>query len=297
MTSGIDGAGAVGRVVGLWRFPVKSFQGEPATTLTLTHTGVVGDRQWAVIDLDTGRALSAKTVPALLEAAAATVGTGAGDGAGEGDGVEVTLPDGTVARAGDPEADAALSAWLGRPVALRHAADPNVGGDRPVTYEMTFDPPDDEAELVDIPVPDGSYVDLFAVHVLTTTSLATVAAARPEGDWDIRRFRPNVLVETPPAPAAALGYPEDAWVGRRVRIGTGGAGLDVVMRTMRCALPLRPQPAFADVTRSAPALPRDVDIFRTLSAIHDNDLGAYAAVAEPGAIGLGDELVVAAADL
>jgi uncharacterized protein len=278
----------VGRVAGLWRFPVKSFQGEPLTTLTLTPAGVVGDRQWAAIDLDTGRALSAKTVPALLEVVAAT--TGEGDGVGFG--VEVTLPDGTVARAGDPEADAALSAWLGRPVALRHAGDTRGDGDQPVTYEMTFDPPDDEAELVDIPVPDGSYVDLFAVHLLTTTSLATVTAARPDGNWDIRRFRPNVLVETA---ALADGFPEDAWVGRRVGLGAGGAGLDVVMRTMRCALPLRPQPAFADATRSAPALPRDVDIYRTLSAVHDNDLGAYAAVAEPGDVRLGDEVVVSAA--
>jgi uncharacterized protein YcbX len=281
MTSGRETT--AGTVAGLWRFPVKSFQGEAATRLTITPAGVEGDRQWAVVDLATGRALSAKTVPALLEGVAVTTG----------EGVRLTLPGGPAVMAGGPGCDEALSAWLGRPVAIRPA------GDAPTSYEMTFDPPNDDAELVDIPMPESSFVDLFAVHLLTTASLATVAAARPAGDWDIRRFRPNVVVEATGAasprggrPGDGGGFPEDAWVGHHLVVG--GARLHVAMRTMRCALPLRAQPAAP--AAGSPPLPRDVDVYRTLASLHDNDLGAYAEVAEAGQVAVGDPVQLVTGD-
>jgi hypothetical protein len=258
------------RVAALWRFPVKSLQGEAAPTLAIGPTGVDGDRAWAILDPATGRALSAKTVPALLEASAASV-------AGE---VRVTLPGGTTLVAGEPGADATLSAWLGRPVTLV-AAEAEAGGE-PVSYDMAFDPPDDEGEVVAIPMPPDRFVDLTPVHLLTTGSLATAAGAYPGGDWDVRRFRPNVLVE-----AAGGEYPEDAWVGRDLAVGD--ARLHVAQRTVRCALPLRAQPALA----GAGPLPRDVEVFRTLARIHDNHLGVYAEVAAPGTVAVGDAVTPA----
>ena len=260
-----------GRVAALWRFPVKSLQGEAARALAFGPNGVDGDRAWAIVDPASGRALSAKTVPALLDASAATVG-------GE---VRLTLPGGATLTAGEPGADAALSAWLGRPVTLTAAADAAPDAE-PVSYDMTFDPPDDDAELVPIPMPADRFVDLLPVHLLTTGSLATAAGAYPGGDWDVRRFRPNVLVE-----AAGGDYPEDAWVGRDLAVG--GARLHVALRTVRCALPLRAQPARA----GAGALPRDVEVFRTLARIHDNHLGAYAEVAAAGTVAVGDPVTPA----
>ena len=94
------------RVVSLWRFPVKSMQGEELATATIDELGIEGDRQWALVDLGTGLALTARRVPELLYATARLVG----------ENVEITLPDGTVATD-----DAALSAWLGRDIELRHA--------------------------------------------------------------------------------------------------------------------------------------------------------------------------------
>jgi MOSC domain-containing protein len=264
--SAIDMTNA-GVVAGVWRYPVRSLQGERATSIRLAPgpTGVDGDRRWAIVDDASGRVLSGKTVPELLGAGAATV---------EGR-VHVTLPDGATLVAGEPGCDGALSGWLGRAVRLVPAAGTTT------SYDMTFDPPNDEADLVEIPMPEGSFVDLAPVHVLTTGSLATAAATHPEGDWDVRRFRPNVLVE-----ATGGDFPEDAWVGHTV--AAGDAELAVMLRTVRCALPLRAQPGGP----YGRPLARDVGVFRALTAIHDNHLGAYAEVARGGTVAVGDPVRV-----
>jgi uncharacterized protein YcbX len=275
--------GVCGVVAGLWRFPVKSLQGEAVDALTFVAPGpgaaggAADDRAWGVVDVATGRVLSAKTVPALLEAAAV---------ARPGGGVVVTLPDGTTVGDEDrPACDRALSAWLGRDVELRSARATDAGDAGPVAYDMTFDPPNDDAELVPIDTPAGSFVDLCGAHVLTTGALAAMAAAAPGSDWSVRRFRPNVLVDTGPAGGREPGgVPEDAWVGRRLALGT--AALDVVMQTVRCALPLRAQPAGPGP--GEPALGRDVGLYRTMAAEHANHLGVYAEVAAAGTVRVGD---------
>jgi uncharacterized protein YcbX len=258
----------VATVSELWRFPVKSLQGAPADRLEVGALGIRGDRAWALVDPTSGHTLSAKTVPALLDAFA----TEDGDGR-----VVVTLPDGARVEAGADGADATLSAWLGRDVALRPAA-PGV-----TSYEMTFDPPDDSAERFEIPSPDGTFFDLAALHLLTTNSLDACAREYPQGAWDRRRFRPNVLATAD----GAEGFPEDAWVGHAVQVG--GATFDVLMRTVRCAMPLRAQPGHPD----GQALGRDVGIYRTMSAQHENHLGVYASVREPGPIAVGDGITLA----
>lgn len=106
------------QVAELWRYPVKSMQGERLDAVEIGLQGVAGDRQWAVVDGTTGLALTARREPQLLFAAARLDGP---------DAVVVELPDGTVAD------DRALSAWLGRPVTLRRA------GRERGTYEIALD--------------------------------------------------------------------------------------------------------------------------------------------------------------
>jgi len=96
------------RVVELWRYPVKSLQGEQLDSVSVSRDGLEGDRRFAIYDLDTGFGLTGRRVPELLFASARLRDDGA---------AEITLPDGTTA--GDDEA---LSEWLGRPVTLRSAA-------------------------------------------------------------------------------------------------------------------------------------------------------------------------------
>lgn len=249
----------VGTVRELWCYPVKSMQGGQVDALDVTPTGVVGDRRWALVD-DRGHLLSAKRRKELLLAAAV-------DG-----GDAVALPDGAVVALADADASDRLSAWLGQAVEVRALADAGS-----LTFEMTFDPPDDDAEYYEIPAPPGSFLDLAAVHLVHGATLAACADARPDLDWSVRRFRPNVVLD------GELDRPfgEQAWVGSHLSFSSG-LRLSVQMATVRCAMPLRAQPG---------GIEREPEIFRALSELNTeipNHLGLYLQVAEPGAVQVGD---------
>src|SRR5438477_10632102 len=102
-------------VTQLWRYPVKSMQGAQFESGQLGVSGFDGDRRWGVVDEESGKVLSAKTVAELLEASARLCE--------DGESVEVTLPTGATFVGGSPDGDAALSAWLGRPVRLERASE------------------------------------------------------------------------------------------------------------------------------------------------------------------------------
>lgn len=248
----------LGSLAACWRYPVKSLQGGRVERLVIGPSGVDGDRTHAVIDPETGHLLSAKRVSALLQGAA--------------DDERITLPDGQVLRFDDPAVDDVLSDWLGRRV---HLADEEEAGER--SYEMTFDPPNDDAEYYEIPAPPGTFLDLAPVHLVTTATLAGCAAARPDLDWDVRRFRPNLVLDVDVEP-----FGEQAWIGHQVAVG------DVVLAvdgpTVRCAMPLRPQPG---------GLAKEPGIFQALSELNElapNHLGLYCSVAEPGTVAVGDRV-------
>ncbi len=195
------------QVAELWRYPVKSLQGERLTTVDVGPEGLAGDRQWALFDVATGYGLTARRVPDLLFLS----GRLRADGH-----VEVVLPDGTVT-----SDDAVLSDWLGRSVALRAATD--------APGERRYENPHEVGEA-------GEYDwDAFsgargAFHDSSRIRVSLVSTDTL-GTWDRRRFRANVVLE---------GAGEDALVGRRVRLG--GAELDVVKQVGRCVMVTRPQP-------------------------------------------------------
>jgi uncharacterized protein YcbX len=239
-------------VAELWRFPVKSMQGAPFTSGDLGPSGFEGDRRWGVVDQESGKVLSAKTVGELLLAFADLDDDG---------GVTVTLPSGDAFSGGSPEGDELLSSWLGREVRLEKASE-----SVPRSYRMQYpDPTDPDEKWVEFPCPPGTYFDGTPVHVLSEASL---------GEWDVRRFRPTVLVSMD-----GDGYPEDAWNGGR--IGIGGAVVQSVMLTPRCVMPTRAQPG---------GLERDKSIAQTLKAEHGLNLGLYCVVVSPGPVAVGDSV-------
>lgn len=257
----------VGRVVALNRYPVKSMQGHRPDAVTFDGSGMVGDRRWALVDRATDKVLSAKRVGALLEASAANDGTDAGA-------PTITLPDGRTIEPGDPRTDATLSDWLGRDVTLAHA---EAAGGR--AYEMSFNVDDEDDGVFEVPTPPERFVDLCAIHVLTTASLATMAAAHPEGDWDPDRFRPSVLIETGPG---LEGLVENGWMDDPVTIGA--VVVTPVMPTIRCVMTTRAQPTHG--------LGRDLAVVRTVAAHNDGNLGLYGAIATTGTVRLGDPVRV-----
>jgi uncharacterized protein len=262
-------------VTDAWVYPVKSFQGLAVDTIEVRTAGIAGDRRWGIVPDGAGKVLSAKREPALLDARV----TGNGNGTGSADGETLVLPDGTTVAASSPEVHAVLSAWLGRAVRLC-STDESDG----LAYEMTFDPPDDDAELFDIPVPPGTFLDYAPVHLITTATLSGCATARPDLDWDVRRFRPNLLIDVD-GPT----FLEDTWAGHQVRIGD--VVLSIMQPTVRCAMPLRAQPALGD----APALERQPELYRAMTELNTtfpNHLGVYAGVTTPGTIRVGDTVEV-----
>jgi uncharacterized protein YcbX len=195
------------RVLELWRYPVKSLQGELLTSAAIGPDGIDGDRRWALFDLDTGFGLTARRVPDLLFASGRLLPDG---------GVEVVLPDGVAT-----SDDEVISAWLGRRVSLRRAGE--VPG-RP-RYES---PDDDEAPAPtrwhDWEGAPGSFHDNADGRVSLVTSGSL-------GDWHQRRFRSNVVLD---------GDSDAALVGERVQLGT--VRLAVNDPIPRCVMVTRPQP-------------------------------------------------------
>jgi uncharacterized protein len=244
-------------VTQLWRYPVKSMQGAQFESGELGVSGFGGDRRWGVVDEESGKVLSAKTVAELLQASARLCE--------DGESVEVTLPTGAMFVGGTPEGDAALSAWLDRPVRLERASK-----SVPRSYRMQFpDPTDPDSPWVEFPCPPGTFFDGTSVHMLSDSSL---------GEWDVRRFRPTVLVSIEDSDSS---YPEDEWNGSSISVGD--AVVRSVMLTPRCAMPMRAQPGGLD---------KDPSIGRTLKREHGLNLGLYCEVASGGAVAVGDSVSV-----
>nr|WP_269091172.1 MOSC domain-containing protein [Actinopolymorpha cephalotaxi] len=122
-----------------------------------------------------------------------------------------------------------------------------------------------------------SHFDELPVSVLTTATLDWIRAAVPDVPVDERRFRPNLLVRTPPGCPPFL---EDGWSGREARIGT--VGLTFVRSCERCVM----------VNAAQPSLPHSSDVLRAIAAAHDNCLGVLATVAAAGSITIGDTVVL-----
>src|SRR4051794_37673459 len=95
-------------VVGLWRYPVKSLQGEPLDAAGVEGDGLVGDRRWGLRDQRTGKALTARRRPELLGARASY----------DDDEPGITLPGGGTVVGPGPRSDRQLSEWLASPVSL-----------------------------------------------------------------------------------------------------------------------------------------------------------------------------------
>jgi MOSC domain-containing protein len=233
------------RVAEIWRYPVKSLQGERLESTAIERFGLVGDRQWGLLDVGTGFVLTARREGRLLFASARLTDSRP----------VVTLEDGTAA-----SDDAALSAWLGRPVQLV-PADGRVG-----RYEASLDRYRDDAPWTSWEGPEGSFHDSGQTQV-------SLVSRDSLGEWDRRRFRFNLVLD---------GGPDASLVGSSLAIGT--ASLVVVKRISRCVMTTRPQPG---------GIARDLNVLRTIVADRDGCLGIGALVASPGTVRVGDEVAIA----
>jgi uncharacterized protein YcbX len=277
----------------IWIHPVKSMVGGTATSVVLDELGAVGDRIWAVRDLDSGGIRGAKKIGGLMRLGARRLDP---EARGYDDVVEIEFPDGRRFTSDDPDIDAALSEELGRRVTLQHLrpADDldHYRRGRPDSDDVMAElrsifGRDDDEPLPDLgqfpPVimefesPPGTYYDCWPLMIMTTSALRSLANAVPDSVIDVRRFRPNFVIDT----GDEVGHPEFDWTGRRMAIGT--AEIEFIGPCPRCVM----------VTRAVnDDVPEDRAVLRHIVRDLDQNVGAYARIIKPGTFSVGDSAVL-----
>ena len=245
--------------------------GEELNAADVTERGLLGDRAYALVDQATGKVASAKHPQKwgrLFDCRAVYVEPLKANQALPS--VRITLPDGTLFSSDEPDADRLLSHLFGRAVNLR------VPAPKAPTLEEYWPDMDGLAHretVTDEPMPPETFFDLAVVHLLTTATMDRLRELYPQGRFEVRRFRPNIVV----APAAEKGFVEDGWVGRTLEIGAE-VRLSVTGPCPRCVMTTLPQ---GD-------LPADLGILRTVARHNQVNVGVYAAVLRGGRILRGD---------
>jgi uncharacterized protein YcbX len=254
----------IGTVGGLWRYPVKSMRGESLREAWVTERGIAGDRVWAVRELERGGIMSARTFPSLLGLRAYYEGEPAAEPAAI---IKIELPDGGRILPDDPEAPAIVSNLVRRRVSFERVRTERLS---PAELEAIM-----RGEAYP---PHRDFFDEEVLHLVATGTLGFMRGLQPGSDFDPRRFRANVYVDTGDD---AEGFIEDRWldgvleIADQVRI--------VGMRpAIRCAMTTHPQQG----------LPHDVNILRTAWQHHEAYVGVFAAVGAPGRIRLKDPVVL-----
>jgi len=291
----------VGTIAELWRFPVKSMRGERLESADVTVGGVFGDRAYALIDTETGKVVSAKSVnrfPDLFGCQATFVESPRSGR--EVPAVGISFPDGTSVTSDAGDVDRVLSAYFKRDVTLARAAPEDFTIDQYHPDVENLDPAGHRDTVVaqklgaaffaeaglPSPVEAGSFFDLFPVTVLTTSTLARLSELGPQSRFDARRFRMNMIVDT-----SEPGFPENDWIGHELGMGEE-VRLGVAMPDPRCVM----------TTLAQDDLSKDTEILRTLAQhnrIQVGDVGrfpcagVYAVVAAPGTVRTGDRVKLA----
>jgi uncharacterized protein YcbX len=258
-----------GRVATMWRYPVKSMQGEELNAAEVTTAGLLGDRRFAVVDQATGKVAGAKNPckwPGFFYFRSGYVTPPAGGA--ELPAVRITMPDGASATTRDTELPTLLSAALGREVTLSAGLDVAMAEDHVV----------DTDEVVTWELPHGTFFDSAPLHLVTTATLDSLRSLYPAGRFEPRRFRPNIIVTTPPE---AAGFVENDWVGCDLAIGPQ-VRLRITMTTGRCVM----------TTLAQGDLPHDRGILRAAVEHNGAQVGVYAQVLAGGRASRGDAVSV-----
>jgi len=262
----------------LWRYPVKSMMGEELNSAIITANGVLGDRAYALLDLEINKIVSAKNpkkwpdifsfharyieVPMLEKAITP---------------VWITLPDGNIISSDQADAEQLLSIALNRSISLSNKA-PQQASLEQYWPEYEGENTEISDEAISGAADEGSFFDYACLHILTTASLTALQQFYPGGHLEARRFRPNLIIATDPE---QTGFIENDWVGKTLTIGD--VKLLITDPCPRCVMP----------TLAQGDLAKDAKILRTIAenTVHvpfaDKALpsvGVYAKVIQTGVI-------------
>src|SRR6266496_3442465 len=265
----------LGSVVSLWRYPVKSMMGEELNATEVTERGLLRDRAYAVVDSSDGKVATAKNPrkwPNLFDFRAAFIEPPRASP--NMPPVRITLPDGTLATSQQSDLNQILSKALGREVTLYSAERGHVGPANAEEYWPDMEGLDHRDTVTDFALPEGTFFDCATVHLLTTATLDRLRELYPQGRFEVRRFRPNIVVQLA---SGEKGFAENAWVGHALAIGTA-VRLNITGPCGRCVM----------TTLAQGDLARDPGILRTAAQHNQVNVGVYAAVVQGGTIRRGD---------
>ena len=274
---------ATGTVVSLWRYPVKSMMGEELNSVT--ERGLIGDRTYAIVDKQTGKAASAKNPRKwgkLFDFRSMFIDSPNGD-VNDIPPVRITFPDGSNIfsdRKEDDDMDSRLSEVFNREVRLMKSSE----FEQP-SYEEYWPDIDGLArrdQITDEAMPSKTFFDIAVIHILTTSTINRLRELYPEGHFEVRRFRPNIVVESAVASEEKKNkndFIENSWVGKRLTIGKDIV-LNITAPCTRCVMITLPQ---GD-------LPRDLGILSTVARYNQVHVGVYASVHHGGTIHRGDSI-------
>jgi uncharacterized protein YcbX len=266
----------LGSIVSLWRYPVKSMMGEELNAAEITKNGLLGDRAYALVDTSDGKVASAKNPrkwPQLFDFRATLADDPRTDV--KVPRVRITLPDGTSVSNEQPDVHQILSKVLKRDVKLESAL-PDLGTATAEEYWPDIEGLEYRETVTDFGLPEGTFFDCAFVHLLTTATLDRLRALYPQGRFEVRRFRPNIVVETG---NGAKDFVENAWIGQTLTIGEA-VRLSITGPCPRCVMTTLPQ---GD-------LPKDAGILRTAAQHNRANVGVYASVLQGGKVRRGDSV-------
>jgi uncharacterized protein YcbX len=264
-----------GSVASLWRYPVKSMQGEELTATEVTERGLLGDRAYALVDSADGKAATAKNPkkwPTLFACRATFIEPPRPDA--NVPPVRITLPDGTSVTSQQADLNQLLSRALNRTVNLNAAGGGHDGTINAEEYWPDMEGLDFRDTVTDFTLPGGTFFDCATVHLLTTGTLDRLHQLYPQGRFEVPRFRPNIVV----TPASGeQDFVENAWIGHTLAIGDS-VRLSITGPCGRCVM----------TTLAQRDLPQDPGILRTAAQHNKVKVGIYATVERGGSIRRGD---------
>jgi uncharacterized protein YcbX len=264
-----------GKVVSIWRYPVKSMLGEELNSTLVTQGGLIGDRRFALVDVETGKIASAKNPrrwPNLFDFRATYIEP-PGD-ANALPAVRISCPDGEQLTTSDASVESRISAAVGRSVKLASSA---VAGAAAEGYWPDHDWLSQRDEVFEFPLPPGTFFDGASALLMTTRTLDALRKQAPASRFEVPRFRPNLVIE----PASGFnGFVENDWIGRNLQVGEVQFRID------------GPCPRCIMTTLGQASLPKDPDVLRTAVKHNGGNVGVYATVVRAGRIRRGDEALL-----
>jgi uncharacterized protein YcbX len=261
----------LGSVVSLWRYPVKSMMGEELNHTEVTERGLFGDRAYALVDSSDGKVATAKNPrkwPHLFDFRATLIEPA---DAAKVPSVRITLPDGTAVTSGQGDLNQILSQALNRQVTFGAAQRGAVNAEE---YWPDMEGLDHRDTVTDFTLPEETFFDCAMVHLLTTATLDRLGELYPQGRFEVRRFRPNIVVRPV---SDEKRFAENGWIGHTLTLG-GDVRLSITGPCGRCVM----------TTLAQGDLSNDPGILRTAALYNHANVGVYAAVARGGTIRRGD---------